>query len=313
MYVTKQVIACGLAAIVTGCGGGGGGGASLGIGSVPLGAAPSAIPQDLTTLSELTEVRVNSDLSATTNVATGVITPLAATTRVSLRMAAGQIVGVAAFIPEAGINVWFSGSVITQRSDTSVAGFVWADAISVVGTTTRVISIVTPDPARLNYHTLGSWASIPAPLGTYTSGYVTLGTATPVAQIPVSGTASYAGLLNAAYTGASTLYEVSAQANAVADFVARAVTLTTSGSHLLDALTPSSTAVADSGFNLSGTLNWTAGTNQLSGTLTTGNGLSGPATAKFFGPAAEELGGTFDLSAGGSVNRLIGGFGLSQP
>lgn len=312
MAVTKRVMVSSMAAALVGCGGGGGGG-PLGNSAVSLGAAPSAIPQDLTTLSALTEVSVNSGLSSTANIGTGVITPLSATTRVGFRMSAGQIVEVALVVPEAGINASFTGSAITQRNDTAAAAFVWADAIAIVGNAVHGISILNPDTARLNYHTLGSWANIPAPLGTYASGYVTLGAATPVAQVPTSGTASYAGLLNAAYTGPGLLYEIAAQANATADFATRAVTLTTSGSQRLDALTPSSTAVADSGFNLSGTLNWTAGTNQLSGILTTGNGLSGPATAKFFGPAAEELGGTFDLSVGGSVNRLIGGFGLSQP
>ena len=312
MNIAKHVMACSLGAFVAGCGGGGAVG-PLGSGTVPLGAAPSATPQDLTTLSALTEVRVNSELSGTVNISTGVVTPLATTTRVGFRVSAGQIVEVALVVPEAGINASYSGSAITPRNDTTVTGFVWADSLAFAGTTVQGISIVNPDPARLDYHTLGSWANVPAPLSTYSYGYVILGTATPAAQVPVSGSASYVGLLSAAYSGPSTLLEVSAQANATANFASNAVTLTTTGSQRLDALTPSSTAVTDSGFNLSGTLNWTPGTNQLSGTLTTANGLSGAATARFYGPAAQELGGTFDLSAGVSVNRLIGGFSLSQP
>jgi len=68
------------------------------------------------------------------------------------------------------------------------------------------------------------------------------------------------------------------------------------------------------GTALSGVLTYAAGTNALSGTLTTANGsLSGPAVGQFYGPAAEELGGAFSLtSTTTSQDHVVGGFGAKR-
>jgi len=54
--------------------------------------------------------------------------------------------------------------------------------------------------------------------------------------------------------------------------------------------------------------------NLLGGTLTTANGqFSGGASAQFYGPRAEEVGGVFTLApTNGSGVGVIGGFGAAR-
>jgi hypothetical protein len=53
-----------------------------------------------------------------------------------------------------------------------------------------------------------------------------------------------------------------------------------------------------------------AATNQITGNVTTVGGLNGSVSARFYGPAAQEIGGTFALSAGaGSLQGYTGAFG----
>jgi hypothetical protein len=60
--------------------------------------------------------------------------------------------------------------------------------------------------------------------------------------------------------------------------------------------------------NMTGTLTYAAGTNSISGTVTTPGGtasgitvsaLSGSINARFYGPTAQEIGGTFGLTGAG--------------
>jgi hypothetical protein len=71
----------------------------------------------------------------------------------------------------------------------------------------------------------------------------------------------------------------------------------------------------NSNLNLSGTLSYLAGSNQFSGTVNT-TSMSGIATGKFYGPSAQEIGGTFSVSngtVGSGGSAYIGGFGGKRP
>ena len=46
----------------------------------------------------------------------------------------------------------------------------------------------------------------------------------------------------------------------------------------------------------------------MSGTVTTVNGMSGNANGKFYGPTANEVGGTYAVSGSG-LGSFVGGFG----
>jgi hypothetical protein len=60
--------------------------------------------------------------------------------------------------------------------------------------------------------------------------------------------------------------------------------------------------------NMTGTLNYSPGSNQFSGAVSTAGGMTGTAQGRFFGPAAEEIGGTFSVTGPG-VQSYGGAFG----
>ena len=93
---------------------------------------------------------------------------------------------------------------------------------------------------------------------------------------------------------------------ATASFDARTVNFSTSGTLISGA--PSGSAISASDLNLSGTLAIAAGANKMSGTVTTVGGMSGNANGKFYGPTANEVGGTYAVS-GSNLGTFVGGFG----
>ena len=93
---------------------------------------------------------------------------------------------------------------------------------------------------------------------------------------------------------------------ATASFDSRTVNFNTSGTYISGS--PSGSPVAASDLNLVGTLTIAAGANKVSGTVTTVNGMSGNANGKFYGPTANEVGGTYAVS-GSNLGSFVGGFG----
>ena len=91
------------------------------------------------------------------------------------------------------------------------------------------------------------------------------------------------------------------------------------------AVTPASAADLNSGtvsaaafLNLNGTLAYAQGSNQFTGNVTApGVALHGSATGRFYGPAAQELGGTYRLTPddpfGNPRATMMGGFGGKRP
>ena len=141
-------------------------------------------------------------------------------------------------------------------------------------------------------------------------GYQSLGDETTVAQMPVSGTATYTGITTA-YLNKQ---QVTAKVNAVADFAKKGVRFTTSDSqiHTLNGNVRTSTA-ADR-LNMSGTASWAAGENAFKGNVTTADkALSGTFNGKFYGGASvAEIGGTYGLKNADNSQQLIGGYGAKR-
>jgi hypothetical protein len=67
----------------------------------------------------------------------------------------------------------------------------------------------------------------------------------------------------------------------------------------------------NSNLNMSGTLSYVSGSNQFSGAITTTNGMTGSAKGRFYGPSAQEIGGTFSVTGSG-VQSYGGAFGGSR-
>jgi hypothetical protein len=169
------------------------------------------------------------------------------------------------------------------------------------------------NPCGWNYQSYGVWISGIDPttgFGNGTTGAISVGSATPVSGMPATGTGTFIGTSGGLYVspaGAAsfTIADMSANVN----FGTRAVGFSTTTTSLTNDFT-SFTARND--LNMSGTLTYASGTNAFNGTLTApgvGSGLSGNAVGKFYGPTANEIGGTYLLRAGSGLESLIGGFG----
>ncbi len=173
----------------------------------------------------------------------------------------------------------------------------------------RALTILDTATAGFHYMVLGSWeyASAPAATSAVGSSFV-IGPETRSADLPLAGTAAYSGVMFGRYADGATLWSATASANALADFGNRTVSFSTAGTQIAS---PALTQAAPQ-LDLVGTLSYPAATNNLTGTLSTASGLTGQSMARFFGPAAAEIGGTFFVQNGGNTQQMTGSFGLKQ-
>jgi hypothetical protein len=312
---------------LTACGGGGGGGggglradatpvqSTAGSASEPAptqqawgedNSTPVALPPpnnpggylDLSTVSTATAVPLGS--YATVN--TGAVTP-------QITMSSPRDVRVR--IAELGVDETFAQADI-QSTQTWWGGVEVATAQRGAGTKqTLMYNVPSGDGFNLRYSSLGIWDQSDVAGNITQSIAMSYGSRTLGTDIPTTGTANYVGvMLGNAIEGAGQSYSVNALATATADFGARNVALSTSGSVLTHRTTG---AISDgSGYNLSGTLTYPAATNALSGTLTTANGKTGQAVGHFYGPQAAELGVTFKLNSAGGTQPFVGGAALKR-
>ncbi|MCH9844659.1 MAG: transferrin-binding protein-like solute binding protein [Alphaproteobacteria bacterium] len=143
------------------------------------------------------------------------------------------------------------------------------------------------------------------------SGFAITGFET--ATIPTTGTAaSFTGKGEGRYYDTSNSNSLSFNVTANVNFATRNVALSSTNTctHNYDC---QNTLLPH--LNFTGTLSYAAGTNNISGTIeTAGNAtntkLTGTADARFYGPATEELGGTFTLSNANS--GYVGWFGAQR-
>jgi hypothetical protein len=241
-------------------------------------------------------------------------------TPVSGGTASGQITGSASGIQRLSLNVTgVSGVTFSQEFNAADL----STATPVPGSTSRLLSgsktatdgslrtltILDTASSSLGYIVLGGWEYAATASTTNTTGAsFVLGPGTRPNEIPVTGTATYSGLMVGKYADGAALWRVSASASALADFADRRVDFTTTNTQLAN---QAGTQGAPD-LNLGGTLIYAAGTNRLTGLLSTpGGAMTGPAEARFYGPAAAELGGGFFVS--NSANKqMVGSFGLKQ-
>jgi|APCry1669193181_1035450.scaffolds.fasta_scaffold33075_2 C-lobe and N-lobe beta barrels of Tf-binding protein B len=172
---------------------------------------------------------------------------------------------------------------------------------------TSVAVLVDPVVDGWNYQSYGVWVnSSPA-----TVAAVSIGSLTAVANIPTSGTGAFTGGAGGIFynSGNTTAYAFGSNMNANVNFATRSIAFSTTNSWQQNISTGVTTTNVTA-LNLSGTLGYFSGTNSFTGTLASNGtyGLSGTATGKFYGPTANELGGTFGLNTS-SATYMIGGFG----
>jgi hypothetical protein len=177
------------------------------------------------------------------------------------------------------------------------------------------------NPDGYTYQTFGAYAVFPGgPV--VKEGYFSTGVPT-VTALPISGAATYVGKLQGSLVWASTRDpgDTVATVTATVDFGTRTITISTSGTtSISDNADTSATPTSSPQLNFVGMLTYTSSSNTFSGSVTTGTGMTGNVTGRFYGagipaPTASkvvgsppELGGTFAVFAGG-VGAVFGAFG----
>jgi hypothetical protein len=160
-----------------------------------------------------------------------------------------------------------------------------------------------------SYQSFGLWDSYGVDGGS--AGSRTFGAVTRASAVPTSGAASFTGKLAGLYVspaGQGSMAAANVTLNA--DFSNRSLTFSSTGTQLTRNL---STATAAPNLDLRGTLAYSPATNRFTGTLTNAGGtMSGASTGRFYGPAAQELGGVFTVKAPAGVETFTGAYGAKR-
>lgn len=186
------------------------------------------------------------------------------------------------------------GTILCTASNHATAAAVVADAFS----------------NGWNYQTFGAWATQTGPT-TLVLSAMSAGNVTPGSAVPTTGVVTFGGVAAGYFIDpAGTQFSTEARLSAQVDFQKRSIGFRTFDTEMANS-NPSRSGQND-GLNLSGTLSWAPGQNAFGGPLKSGNAeLNGQALGRFYGPKAEEMGGTYHL-VGPGVSRMVGGFGGKQ-
>lgn len=192
----------------------------------------------------------------------------------------------------------------TSNGDTLSSGFGGASTLGLNKTQTTMAVFANPTINAYEYQTYGAW-------GAYgnggAAGAISVGNVTPLAGLPTSGTGAFIGGASGYYIDPSNnAYLVNATLNVNVDFAGRTASFNTSNSAMTGG--PSGSPIGNGDLNLSGNLSYGAGSTKLSGTVTSTNGMTGPVNGKFYGPVANEIGGTYAVSGSG-LGSMVGSFG----
>lgn len=165
-----------------------------------------------------------------------------------------------------------------------------------------------------DYQSFGYWVAAQGPMSSIVDA-ASYGRSTEPGGIPASGTATYVGVTSGLYVDASGWpSDYAASLSAEADFgPARSVSLSTRRSLILPL--GAEDLIAAPNLDFAGVLSITPGANRFSGTVNTlqpSTSLTGSVEGRFYGPAAEEIGGVFTLTGSGTEEALIGGFGAMR-
>jgi len=176
------------------------------------------------------------------------------------------------------------------------------------GTASMIIMEPISLPLGWNYQTFGVWDRLSSSTS-FDAGVFSVGAATPGAAVPTTGSGNFSGLANGFFVNSSgTAFFTTANMTANADFVNRTITFSTANTQTVNLSTPTGAGSPNPSLNLNGMFTWTAGNNLFSGSLNTlGNAMTGTGNGRFYGPNAEEIGGSYNLT--GSGNSMMGSFG----
>ncbi|THF55973.1 transferrin-binding protein-like solute binding protein [Ollibium composti] len=159
------------------------------------------------------------------------------------------------------------------------------------------IGFADPDANGFSYQTYGAWMTEGASGGKV--GAFSMGAETAAADIPSSSTAKFKGTAGGIYANAAGPDVMTADTALDVDFGAKTAQFSTTNTTLQN-------GGPDANLDMSGNLAIAAG--GLSGNVTTAdNSMTGTADGRFYGPGAEEVGGTFELR--GANGAMAGAYG----
>ena len=166
---------------------------------------------------------------------------------------------------------------------------------------------IMADPVQTGweYQSFGIWTT-GVDTGSGTHGAASAGSPTPAGSIPTSGSATYGGYAGGRHVDSDgSYYYTLAAMQTSANFSTRQLSFSTPYTEQTADLVSSA---MNSSLNMTGTLSYASGSNQFSGSVSTVNGMTGTAKGRFYGPAAQEIGGTFSVTGAG-VQAYGGAFG----
>ena len=297
-------------AILIGCGGGGGGGGS---GSGGTSSAIQTVPftswSDIRPNTEIVAPAISTETSYTENLA-GTITSVGTFTSYS-GVEFRETFGADGSVNKASFTTGDNDRLIFDTAQGAIfapiaGGF--ATAASNANETAYAIAI-EPIPQGWNYQTFGVWSRNPARGNPGRVGAISTGNFTAANNVPSTGTARFSGKSSGLYVpdvGSYTGIMV-ADMRMDVNFSSRNATFATTNT--LSSTNGGQTFIAVPFLDISGNLQVVNGQNLMSGTVSTpSSGLTGDIYGKFYGPNAQEVGGTFGLKGNG-VETYIGGFG----
>jgi hypothetical protein len=280
-------------------GGGGGGGSSAGGVVITPFTSWSAIQPNSTVQATGGSVGANYTANPVTGQVVSVTTPSQATTGATATFTYGpttNLTGIAIQSAQGSTAV-----LNTNAGDTFTINGAIGYGVNKAGTTT----LLAPSNTYFgwNYQTYGVWVTGQG-TGSGSVGAASVGSVTPTTGIPATGTGSFTGNSIGMYVNSSgQAFYTAATMTANANFSTQAVAFNTTGTTTVNLATGVSASAPT--LNLASNMTNSGGT--IAGTITSGSGMSGAATGKFYGPTAQEIGGTYALTGGGS--SMFGGFG----
>ena len=181
-----------------------------------------------------------------------------------------------------------------------------ANTIFINKNQTTIGILANPIPYGFQYQTYGAWGAFG---NAGPTGYaVSIGSLSPAGNIPSVGSAVFSGGANGyLIDGSKYSYVINALMTANVDFAGRQVAFSTTQTSIVGKSGGTTSLIP--GLNLSGTMSYSSGSNRMTGSVSSVSGMSGSIIGNFYGPSANEIGGTFGLTQSTSGNSLVGGFG----
>lgn len=296
-------------AVLIGCGGGGGSssGGNSGGGAIPT--VPFTSWSDVRPNTEIVAPAISTEATYSTNSAdtTTAVGNFTGYTGIEFR----ETFGADGFITKASFTTGDGDRLVFDTAQGALFGPIangFATA-AVNAELTEIAIAVEPIPQGWNYQTFGVWSRDPAGNNSGRVGAISTGNFTATNNIPSTGTATFTGAAAGLYVApnGTTGGVVAADMAMVVDFSTRVAGFATANT----TLSPDGiqTFRAFPALDLTGSLQVANSQNLMSGTVsTTSSALTGDINGKFYGPNAQEVGGTFGLKGAG-VEAYVGGFG----